>query len=254
MRRFLNNRYANRWLWLCPLLSIVLAATVLMLFGFGFWGALLAALLLVCPALLLWSAIEVMLDERRQRAARLVDAAGVTGAPMRAGPFPLHHQAEVLLALDAARLFAHLDDPRRLASHMERPSLMTAGASMQILTDERQGQAVGSLIRMTGSVLGMHLSVVEAVTRRDPPREKVWETIGEPRLLVIGAYRMGFAISPLEQGSRLVVFIDYRLPASGVARALGWLLGRAYAVWCTRRVADDARTAFGAPAVVAGGR
>lgn len=70
MRGFLENRFENRWLWVCPLLSIVLAAAVLMLFGFSFWGALLAALLLVCPALLLWGAIEVMLDERRRRAAR----------------------------------------------------------------------------------------------------------------------------------------------------------------------------------------
>lgn len=44
MRGFLNNRFANRWLWLCPFLSIVLAAAVLMLFGFSFWSALLAAL------------------------------------------------------------------------------------------------------------------------------------------------------------------------------------------------------------------
>lgn len=166
---------------------------------------------------------------------------------MTADPFPLHHKTEVLLAVDAVRLFAHLDDPRRLASHMERPSLMTAGASMQIETDERQGKAVGSQIHLRGSVLGIRLSVDEAVTRRDPPYEKVWETIGEPRLLVMGAYRMRFAISPLERGSRLVVFIDYRLPASGIARGLGWLLGRAYAVWCTRRMANDARIAFGAP-------
>lgn len=165
---------------------------------------------------------------------------------MAADHFPLHHRTEVLLAVDATRLFAHLDDPRRIASHMERPSIMTMGASMQIETDERQGQAVGSLIRLTGRVLGMHLSVDEAVTRRDPPHEKVWETIGEPQLLVIGAYRMGFAISPLKQGSRLVVFIDYRLPASGIDRGLGWLLGRAYAIWCTRRMASDAKIAFGA--------
>ena len=160
---------------------------------------------------------------------------------MSAEAFPLHHQTEVLLAVDAARLFAHLDDHRRLASHMEKPSLMTAGASMRIETDERLGQAVGSVIRMTGTVLGLHLGVEEAVTRRDPPYEKVWETIGEPRLLVIGGYRMGFAISALETGSRLVVSIDYRLPQRGVPRALGWLLGRAYAAWCTRRMANDAR-------------
>lgn len=44
----------NRWAWLCPWLAIALAAAVFMLFGLTWWSALLAALFLVCPALLLW--------------------------------------------------------------------------------------------------------------------------------------------------------------------------------------------------------
>jgi hypothetical protein len=129
---------------------------------------------------------------------------------MAADRFPLHHRSEALLAVDAARLFAHLDDHGRLAAHMEKPSLMTAGASMRIETDGRHGQAVGSVIRMTGSVLGLRVAVEEAVTRWDPPREKIWETLGEPRLLVIGACRMGFRIASASKGTRLIVFIDCR--------------------------------------------
>lgn len=74
MHGFLKTRFADRWLWLCPVLSIVLAAAVLMYFGFTFWGGLLAALLLVCPAMLVWGAIELWLDERSQRAARKKNA------------------------------------------------------------------------------------------------------------------------------------------------------------------------------------
>lgn len=70
MQGGLKTRFVDRWLWLCPALSILLAAAVLMYFGFTFWGALLAALLLVCPALLVWGAITLFIDERRQRAAR----------------------------------------------------------------------------------------------------------------------------------------------------------------------------------------
>lgn len=44
----------NRWHWLCPWLAVALAAAVFVLFGLTWWSALLAALLLVCPALLLW--------------------------------------------------------------------------------------------------------------------------------------------------------------------------------------------------------
>lgn len=70
MRDIFKTRFADRWLWLCPVLSILLAAAVLMVFGFTFWGALLAALLLVCPAMLVWGAITLFIDERRQSAAR----------------------------------------------------------------------------------------------------------------------------------------------------------------------------------------
>ena len=73
---------------------------------------------------------------------------------------------------------------------------------------------------------------------------KIWETRGEPRLLVIGAYRMGFTIAAQRARSRLVVFIDYQLPPRGFARGLALLFGRTYAAWCTRRMATDAVAAF----------
>ncbi len=165
---------------------------------------------------------------------------------MASGDYPLHHRSAVLLSVDAARLFAHLDDHRRLSSHMERPSLMTVGASMRVATDERNGQSVGSVIRMTGQVLGLSLSLEEVVTKHEPPHEKEWETREEPRLLVIGEYRMGFTIEPIPGGSHLVVFIDYRLPTRGIGRLLGLLVGRFYAAWCTRRMAADACLVFGA--------
>jgi len=123
--------------------------------------------------------------------------------------YPLHHHSEVEVDADAHGLFAHLDDHRRLASHMEKPSLMMAGATMRVEVDALQGQAVGSLIRVTGRVLGVNLVVDEVVTERVPPLRKTWETRGEPQLLVIGSYRMGFTISPQGDRSRLMVFIDY---------------------------------------------
>ena len=158
--------------------------------------------------------------------------------------YPLHHRSEVDVDANAQRLFAHLDDHRRLAGHMENPSMMMAGATMRVETDVLQGQAVGSVIRVIGRVLGMNLVVEEVVTERVPPLRKTWETRGEPRLLVIGSYRMGFTISPEGDRSCLTVFIDYQLPPRGVAHGLGLLFGRAYAAWCTRRMAADATTAF----------
>lgn len=49
----------NKWAWLCPWLSIVLAAAVLTLWELTWWSALLAALFLVCPAIMLWGLVKL---------------------------------------------------------------------------------------------------------------------------------------------------------------------------------------------------
>jgi Na+/H+-dicarboxylate symporter len=49
----------RRGVWLCPLVAMGLLAGMLTLFGVRPWTALLAALLLVCPALLLWGLVTL---------------------------------------------------------------------------------------------------------------------------------------------------------------------------------------------------
>ena len=92
---------------------------------------------------------------------------------------------------------------------------------MAVDVDDAKGQAVGSHIRLSGTAFGVGLSLVEVVAVRDPPREKIWETVGVPRLLVIGSYRMGFHITSAQHGSELRVFIDYELPNGLVST--GWV-------------------------------
>lgn len=43
---------------------------------------------------------------------------------MDANRYPFNHRSEVDVDVDMRSLFAHLDDHRRLAGHMEKPSLM----------------------------------------------------------------------------------------------------------------------------------
>lgn len=129
-------------------------------------------------------------------------------------------------------LFQYLDDHRRLSSHMSQSSWRMGGGQMSLDVDEGSGQRLGSRIRLHGRVMGVPLSVETSVTERSPPRLKTWETTQEPRLLVIGAYRMGFEIKPQPKRGLLRVFIDYDLPTSGLGRLLGRALGGSYARWC----------------------
>jgi len=168
---------------------------------------------------------------------------------MTSGLFSLRHHSEADVAAQPEELFALLDDHARLARHMEKPTLMTMGSVFHIETDSLRGRAMGSVIRMSGTVLGARLSVEEVVTEYRPPLSKAWETCGEPRLLVVGDYRMGFNIAPRNGVSRLTVFIDYNLPERGMSWWLGRMFGGLYARWCTRRMTEDAVRSFRSEAV-----
>jgi len=158
--------------------------------------------------------------------------------------YPRQHDTTGFVRTSPAKLFAHVDDHARLASHMSKSSLMMGGGRMEIEPDEGRGQGVGSRIRVAGPVFGIQLSLEEVVVERTPPRRKVWETTFPPRLLVMGHYRMGFEITPMPDGSQLRVFIDYALPEAAPARWLGYLFAGFYARWCTRRMVRDAAKAF----------
>jgi hypothetical protein len=55
----------RNWGWLCPFLMVGLAAGILALFGLSWWTALLVAILLVCPAIMVWGAIQIKRKDGR---------------------------------------------------------------------------------------------------------------------------------------------------------------------------------------------
>lgn len=158
--------------------------------------------------------------------------------------YPHRFEREVWLGADCTPAFAYLDDPARLAGHMRQSSWRMGGGSMHFELDAQRGQAVGSHIVLRGSILGMPLFVDEVVLTHEPPHGKVWETVDRPRLLVIGAYRMGFELAPAGTGCRLVLFIDYALPTGIFSQWLGRWLGLYYARWCVNRMCEDALATF----------
>lgn len=153
-------------------------------------------------------------------------------------------QADVEVEASAGRLFDYLDDQANPGTHMQRSSIMMLWGSMAYDLDEARGRGVGSVIKMSGKVAGLNLYVEEVVTQRQPPFIKEWETRIEPRLLVIGTYRMRLQIEASGRLCRLHVFIEYNHPSPIIGRIAGRLLAPIYARWCVKRMAADAKAAF----------
>ena len=156
-----------------------------------------------------------------------------------------HDQSEAIIKAPQAEVFDYLDDQTRLAAHMEKRSMMMLGGRMTYEFDATKGRAVGSVIRMGGSFLGISLFVCEVVTQRTSPTAKRWETRGPQRMLVIDRYRMGFDTRVIDCGTEVRVFIDYQLPPGPVGRWLGPLFAPFYARWCVSRMVKDVSRHFG---------
>lgn len=155
-----------------------------------------------------------------------------------------HEESSGAIHASPEQIFARLDDQTRLSAHMSKRSWKMGWGKMEMVLDAEHGQSVGSHIVLRGRILGIRLYLDEIVTLRDPPLRKTWETVGQPRLLVIGSYRMGFDLTPDGSNPRLRVAIDYDLPAYGIPWLLGQLFGRGYAKWCTRQMVQDAQHSF----------
>jgi hypothetical protein len=153
-----------------------------------------------------------------------------------------HYEDISSIPTSPKELFAYVDDHTRFSSHMSQSSWMMGGGRMDVAIDAGRGQKVGSHIRMSGKAFGIGLSLDEVVTRYEPPHLKTWETVGNPKLLVIGHYGMGIEIKPQNNGSLLRVSIDYDLPP--INRWLGKLFSGAYAKWCVQQMIKGAHDEF----------
>lgn len=122
------------------------------------------------------------------------------------------------------RVFAHVDDIRNLARHMSgQGSMPMMGSSLALEFVSPEHTGVGATYRYSGRVMGLIIDFSETVAWYVPGREKVWRTIGTPRLIIIDSY---------EIRSRLTLTFNYELPRSGLRRLLGRLLAAAFARWC----------------------
>lgn len=154
--------------------------------------------------------------------------------------YQFQFSSQGLLNTTPQEAFSYLNDPHKLSSHMSQSSWMMAGSKMDMVLDDKNGMGVGAEIILKGKMMGIPLYVREFVTDSQDSKLKVWETQGPQKMIILEQYKMGFRLEPEAKKVRLTVFIEYNLPARGIGVALGKLLGKCYAKWCTDQMVKSA--------------
>lgn len=79
------------------------------------------------------------------------------------------------------------------------------------------------------------------VTKWIEGKEKIWETIGETKLIIYSWYRMCLKVSPMESGSQAELSISYEKPTGFLNRILSFLFANWYCKWCLKKMLGDAK-------------
>lgn len=129
-------------------------------------------------------------------------------------------------------VFETIDDLGVTGMHMAQSSVMMAGSKLRLTFLTSQHKGLGTCYRWYGSFLGMKIHFTVVVTRWIEGIEKIWETVGEPRLLIFSWFSMHLHTTKMPGGTLAELSISYEKPKGWYFRLLSTLFAKMYCRWC----------------------
>src|SRR5688572_15479204 len=141
-------------------------------------------------------------------------------------------------------VFETIDDLGITGMHMTGSSMMMMGSKLHLefLTTNKTG--LGSRYRWTGKMMGLIMDFTVEVTKWVNGVEKVWETIGETKLIIYSWYRMKLLLSESNGNTEAELSIAFEKPKGLLNKILCFLLADWYCRWCLKKMLGDAKKAI----------
>ena len=139
------------------------------------------------------------------------------------------------------KVFHYLDDLGVTGMHMTQSSSMMMGSKLHLdyLTNHHTGQ--GTKYRWTGTMMGMKMDFTVEVTKWIEGIEKVWETIGEAKMIIYSWYRMNLFLTKNVNETVAVLSVTYEKPKGWFAKIISFLFADRYCNWCLKNMLVDVK-------------
>ena len=139
------------------------------------------------------------------------------------------------------KIFHYLDDLGVTGMHMTKSSAMMMGSKLHLeyLTVNHSGP--GTKYRWTGTMMGMKMDFTVEVTKWIEGVVKVWETIGEAKMIIYSWYRMNLLLTKNVNETVAELSITYEKPKGWFLRILSFLFADWYCNWCLKNMLTDTK-------------
>ena len=151
---------------------------------------------------------------------------------------------EIIIHSSPQKVFSFMDNLSKTGMHMSENSMMMMGS--KLILEQLSGplQGVGATFHWYGKVMGMSIDITETVTKWTENHEKIWETIGTPKIILLGWYRMILKTEPAKEGTLASLQIDYTPPSGLFHNILYFFLSHYYCNWCLNNMLNDSKKIF----------
>jgi len=148
---------------------------------------------------------------------------------------------ELSIQAPPEKVFAFMDDLSKTGMHMSQSSMMMMGSKLTLEQLEGPSKGVGATFHWSGKVMGMPIDITETVTKWIENKEKVWETIGSPKIIILGWYRMILKIESVKKGTLTSLEIEYTKPNGWFYKIMSFLFSGWYSRWCLNNMLNDTK-------------
>lgn len=148
---------------------------------------------------------------------------------------------KVLIHSSPDKVFKMIDDLGVTGMHMTKSSAMIMGSKLNLeyLTTNHTG--LGSKYRWTGTMMGMKMDFTVQVTKWVEGVEKIWETIGEAKMIIYSWYRMHLLVYPEGNTTQAELSITYEKPRRWFGKIISFFFADWYCNWCLKNMLGDTK-------------
>ncbi|MBI1780768.1 MAG: SRPBCC family protein [Sphingobacteriales bacterium] len=148
------------------------------------------------------------------------------------------------------QVFKCIDDLGVSGMHMTKSSMMMMGSKLNLeyLTEKHAGP--GTKYRWMGKMMGMPMDFTVEVTKWIAGKEKIWETIDNPKMIIYSWHQMHLITTPMyNNGTEAELSISYEKPKGFFYKILSFLFADWYCNWCLNRMLDDVKLTIELPVI-----
>ncbi len=100
------------------------------------------------------------------------------------------------------------------------------------------------MIHCIGRTMGFKMKFTVLTTTWEKDKEKIWETIGEAKMIILDWYQMRLTMTQEGVNTKVTLSINYTRPRKFFFRTIGFFLARPYAKWCLKNMLNDTKDHF----------